>query len=114
MAQNYEVLVGALNLRTAPGGSILMKLTRPARLEEIGPSVVDASNVTWLAVKVMPAGFPTGFVCEQYVGRVDALGRQASPASPSQPSQPARPTPAAPSSPSASGLQVTEAQLKML
>jgi putative chitinase len=94
MTQKYEVLVGALNLRDKPGGAVLTRLSRPTQLEELDPPVVDESKVRWLHVKVLPSGAMSGYVCEQYVGRVDATG---------------------PQGPQAGGtLQVTEAQLRML
>jgi len=75
MADTYEVLAGSLNLRAEPGGRILITLPRATQLIENGPSRVDASNVTWLAVQALP-GLVSGFVSAQYVARVHALGQE--------------------------------------
>jgi putative chitinase len=75
MADVYEVLVGALNLRAEPGGSILRTLPRASQVTEIGPPRVDGSNVTWRAVQAQP-GSVSGFVSAKYVARVNALGQQ--------------------------------------
>ncbi|HLG56687.1 MAG TPA: glycoside hydrolase family 19 protein [Vicinamibacterales bacterium] len=71
----YEVLAGSLNFRAQPGGQILATLPRASRVMEAGPSIVDASNVTWLAV-TLPSGSPSGYVSDRYVARVDALGQE--------------------------------------
>lgn len=75
MTDTYEVLAGSLNLRAEPGGRILTTLPRATQLIENGPARVDASNVTWLAVQVLP-GLVSGFVSAQYVARVNALGQE--------------------------------------
>jgi predicted chitinase len=74
MARQYEVLVGALNLRIAPGGTIIATLSRASRVEETGSSQVDASGLNWIAVKLLPDG-PSGFVVDKYVHALDALGQ---------------------------------------
>lgn len=76
MARTFEVLVGSLNFRDKPGGTILMTLPRASWLEEIGSPTEDASGATWLSVKVLPAGTPSGYVCEKFVGHVEALGQE--------------------------------------
>jgi putative chitinase len=81
MANIYEVLAGSLNLRAQPGGTILITLPRATQVIESGPSRVDASNVTWLAVQV--PGSVSGFVSAQYVARVNALGQEGPSATPS-------------------------------
>lgn len=74
MADVYEVLAGSLNLRAEPGGRILTTLPRATQVIENGPSKVDASHVTWLAVQA--PGSVSGFVSAQYVARVNALGQE--------------------------------------
>ena len=73
MAKVYETLAGALNFREeAPSGKVIMTLPRGSRLEATG----DTAAAGWLAVKLLPDGSPSGFVSEQYVARVDALGQE--------------------------------------
>lgn len=94
MTERYEVLVGLLNLRAEPNGAILAQLPRAAELDAAGPPVVDAGQVTWLAVK--PAGGSvTGYVCERFVARLDARGQDGP-------------------EPSGTTLEVTEERLRLL
>jgi putative chitinase len=79
MGQIYEVLAGSLNFREKPDGRVLMTLPRATKLEEVGPSR-SAANTTWLSVRLLPQGSPTGVVSASYVGRMDAVGQDASPA----------------------------------
>jgi putative chitinase len=75
MGQIYEVLAGSLNFREKPGGAVIATLPRATKLEEVGVSLTDAANVTWLAVKLLPQGTPSGVVSASFVGRVDAVGQ---------------------------------------
>src|SRR5690349_730072 len=74
MAKQYEVLVGALNLRATPAGAILTTLPRASRLEEAG-DVQSVKDATWIKVNVLPAG-PTGYVVDTYVHALDSAGQQ--------------------------------------
>ena len=74
MADTFEVLAGSLNLGAEPGGRILTTLPRSTQVIENGPSRVDGSHVTWLAVQA--PGSLSGFVSAQYVGRVNARGQE--------------------------------------
>lgn len=79
MADVYEVLVGSLNLRAAPGGQILTSLPRATQLAENGPPQV-VGDVTWLAV-LAPGSVP-GFVSAQYVASMTARGQEGPSATP--------------------------------
>jgi putative chitinase len=71
----YEVLAGLLNLRAQPGGQILTTLPRASQVIEIGPSVTEASGVTWRNVQALRPGSPSGFVSSEYIAPVNALGQ---------------------------------------
>lgn len=75
MKNIFEVLVGALNVRESPGGAILTTLSRASRLEEKDDPYVGSDNVRWLAVTLLPHRSVSGYVCERYVSKLNAVGQ---------------------------------------
>jgi putative chitinase len=75
VGQIYEVLAGSLNFREKPGGRVMATLPRATRLEEVAPPHTDDANTTWLTVKLLPQGTPSGVVSAQFVARLDAVGQ---------------------------------------